>query len=140
MQESSSKSFFAGTNPRNQQHPLNTTDFRISRNYPHPTVGRPGGRPTLPPVDRSVDWVPTESWVTSVGRPTGRPRFNLCTLCTGGRPAPAAVDLFSAAVSLRLRRRLPRRSLDDPSTILINFPISKLSLSNNLLAEWCHKF
>ena len=93
-------------------------------------------RPFLRSTGRSTG-CPTESWVLSVGRPGGRPSSFLVHIVHAGRPgrstgqpAPAAVGLFSAAVSLRLRRRFPRRSLDDPSMMLINFPISKLSLSN----------
>ena len=99
------------------------------------SVDRPVDRPFHQSTGQSTG-CPTESWVLSVGRPIGRPSFNLCTLCTSGRPGRSTGEpvllllLFFCCCSLRLRRRLPRRSLDDPSTILINFPISKLSLSN----------
>ena len=134
------RSFSKMLNPTNQQQPLNTTDFRISRNYPHPTVGRPGGRPT--PSIRSTD--PTESWLLLVGRPGGRPSSNLSTLCTsvdrvpdtaGGRPdrstdhlhlllfcccAAASSFVLLSSTSLVFTRR--------PSTILFDF------LSNNPLS------
>ena len=93
-------------------------------------LGRPVGRPKI-----------TESWALTVRelRLTGRSTASepcACCACRPTRPVdrPAyfsAAAAISCCCSLRLRRRLPRRSLDDPSAILINFPISKLSLSNN---------
>ena len=141
MQESSSlfllQDLLQDTNPRNQQQPLNTTDFRISRFPPKPdcrSTGRstdlhPGrlvGRPNL-----------TESLALTV-RELRSTASEPCACCACrstwpvDRPACfSAAAAISSCYSLRLRRRLPRRSLDDPSTILINFPISKLSLSNS---------
>ena len=128
MQESSSlfllKDLLQDTNPRNQQQPLNTTDFRISRNYPHPTVGRPGGRPgaqqrvgSLQSVDRAVDRALSLCTLcTSVDR-RGRPIFCLCGQATGPvdrTTCSAVVVLFSAVVSFAFRRRLPWRSPRQP--------------------------
>ena len=134
MQGSSSlfllKDLLQDTNPRNQQQPLNTTDFRISRNYPHPTVGRPDGRPTLPPVDRAVDRVPNRElghFSRSAGRsielfPCARcahrstAPVDRSSACAGGRPGRSTAEpvllllLSSAAVSFVFRRRLPWQS------------------------------
>ena len=155
MQESSSKPFsriFNKIQTLEKQQPLNILIFETADFHPNPTVGRPGGRPTLPPVDRAVDRVPNRElghfsrsigWSTElqlvhvvhVGRP-GR-STELLILRAGrpgrstGQPAPAVVGLFSAAVSLPLRRRLPRRSLDDPSTIHVNFLSNILSFQQS---------
>ena len=71
------------TNPKNQQQPLNTTDFRISTRSPHPLVGRPGGRPTLPPTGRpgAQKRVGCLQSVDSVDRPVDRTSDT-----AGGRP------------------------------------------------------
>ena len=75
---------------RRETTALNTLIFETADFYPHPTVGRPGGRPTSSPVDRSVARVPNKELGTysqglrstgrstaffyqSTGRPTGRP-------------------------------------------------------------------
>ena len=118
------------TNPRNQQQPLNTQISESAEKYPHPTVGRPGGRPTLPPVDRAVDRVPNRElghFSRSTGRSTEIFPCARCAhrstgpvdrlpACAGGRPRrstaePVLLLLFSAAVvSFAFRRRLPWRS------------------------------
>ena len=141
MQESSSLFPFLDLlqdiSPRNQQQPLNTTDFRISRNYPHPTVGRPGGRPTLPPVDRvpnrelgtfsrsterSTELFPcarcarrsTEFLMLRAVDRAGRPANLFCCCCYFLLLSPFA---FSSSTSLAITSTTPRQSMSTSSAI-----------------------
>ena len=87
-----------------------------------PSTGRPGAQQRVGYLQSGF----------SVDRAVDR-SLTLCTLCTCGRPGRSTAEpvllllLSSAAVSLHLRRRLPRRSLDDPSTIHVNFLSNILS-------------
>ena len=147
MQESSSKPslqiFLKDTNPRNQQQPLNTQISESAENCPHPTVGRPGGRPTPStgrPVGRlgaqqrvgylqsvdSVDRPVDRSSDTAGGRPGRSTEFLILrAIDRAGRPVTCTC-CFSAAVLLLLPssffRRPPWRSLDDPRRSLSTSP------------------
>ena len=143
--------FLKDTNPRNQQQPLNTTDFRTCIRSPHPLIGRPGGRPTpstgrpgdrpgaqqrvgyFQSVDRAVDRAlpcarcahrstePVDRVPNTAGgrldRSTDHLHLLLFCCC-----AAASFFVLLSSTSLAITRR--------PSTILVNFPISKLSLFN----------
>ena len=146
LQQSPAFSCLKDTNLRNQQQPLNTTDFRTCTRSPHPLVGRPGGRPTpstgrpggrpgaqqrvgsLQSVDRAVDRAPT--CARCAPRSTGPVDRVPDTL--GGRTCFLLLLLFSAAVSfafssstsLAITSTTPRQSMSISSAIF--------SLSNNL--------
>ena len=132
------------------------TDFRISRKIPAPNC-RSTGRSTDRAVDRPFHrstWrstgCPTESWVTSVGRPGGRPSSFHVHVVHIGRPGRStnyllvrAVDragrplsLFCCCYFLLLLFPSPfvvdflGDHLDDPSAIHVSFLSNILSFQH----------
>ena len=108
MQESSSKIPFSQVQTLELNNSLKYPDFRNSRFSPEPDC-----RPTLPPVDRSVDWVPnrelgTYSQVLPVDRAADRvPNRELGTYSQGLRSTDRSTAFWSCA-------RCACRSTDQP--------------------------
>ena len=130
-----------------------TNRFSKQKRSPHPLVVRPGGRPT-PSTGRPVGRPGAQQRVGTFSRSTGRstelqPRACCARRSTGpvdrtsdtagGRPGRSTGTsdsccccCFRLLFPSSFRHRLPRRSLDDPSTIHVNF-LSNTSLFSTIL-------
>ena len=122
--------FFSGPNPRIKTTALNTQISETADFHPNPTTGRP----TLPPVDRSVDWVPNRELGTfsrSTDRSTELQLVHVVHVRSTGpfdrRTCSAAAAIFLLLSPLPFRRRLhwrsPRRPLGNPCQLPLQYSL-----------------
>ena len=140
MQESFSKTFFRRYKTLELNNSLKYTDFRNSRFSPELDCRSTGRSTDLPRSTGRSPGCPTESWALTVrdyGRPVGRPPSDPVHAVHVGRPVRSTDQpVFCCCCYFVLLFPSPfivdflGDHLDDPQQSIINFPISKLSLSN----------